>query len=398
MMRGNDREQSLEDAILSCLRGSRPAVVTRREIQTSVNNRIESCSGGEEKLTFDAWTKKDTKHALKRMVKRGVVMKSDKEYSLISRSEGENGTAAADEDVGDAADTLYVPIAQRMRKMPQKVNDDAEVRNGGSSRMDLDEEIRRLEEDLAADSCESDDEDDDDGDENGEKIEDGVKSRTKTAIHESHDSERKESHNDMDHDAYSDRIICLSNLANDRIEPLPQNSLPQNKRRKLKGVDSTSDKNELKKRKRRDSSDLPEQQQHAVSEGLKHAVQDLLLNYVRPSQLDRPPFYCRLCQHQSKSQSEFDSHRASEFHKVAVVEEKKSTYCKLCRKQLTSVIQMEEHLKSRPHRDRMDFVKGKQRGSVGATRGAGRGGGKGGGDFQNQRGGAKNDQSGRQWC
>ena len=384
----------MEDAILSCLRGSRLAVVTRREIRTSVN-RIESCSE-EVKLAFDDWTKKDIKHALKRMVKRGVVMKSGKDYSPISRSEGENSTAAAGAGVGDAADILPVPIAQRMRKMPQKVNDDAAVRNGGSSGADLDEEIRRLEEDLAADSCESDDGDDDD-DESGEKIEDGVKS-TKTAIHESQDSKRKKSHHDMDHDEYSDKIICLSNLANDRIEPLPQNALPQNKRRKLKGVDSTSDKNELKKRKRRDSSDLPERQQHTVSEGLKHAVQDLLQNYVRPSQLDRPPFYCRLCQHQSKSQSEFDSHRASEFHKVAVAEEKKSTYCKLCRKQLTSVIQMEEHLKSRPHRDRMDFVKGKQRGSVGATRGVGRDGGKGRGDFHNQRGGSKSDQSGRQWC
>lgn len=379
----NNRGRSLKDDILSCLRGSAPAAVTRREIQKQMNS-----SANRTKLTSDALSKKEIKHALKRLVKAGGVMKSGKEYSLISRSEDKIEITVADIDVGDAADTLYVPIAQRMRKMPQKVNDDAEVHNWESNKTDLDEEIRRLEEDLAAGTSESDDENDDD-DENGEKIENGVESN-KMAIHENDDPKRNYYQHDTDRNKYSDGIICLSNLDNDRIEPLPKNALPQNKRRQLKGVDS-------KKRTRCNSSDQPEQQ-HTVSEGLKHAVQDLLQNYVRPSQLDRPPFYCRLCQHQSKSQSEFDSHRASEFHNFAVTEEKKSTYCKLCRKQLTSVIQMEEHLKSRPHRDRMNFVKGKQRGLVGAKTSVGRDGGRGGEGFQEQRVGAKSDQSGRQWC
>ena len=42
--------------------------------------------------------------------------------------------------------------------------------------------------------------------------------------------------------------------------------------------------------------------------------------------------------------------------------EKKATYCKLCRKQLTSIVQMREHLQSKPHRERMDAVKQRQRG------------------------------------
>ncbi|KAL3782013.1 hypothetical protein ACHAW5_004532 [Stephanodiscus triporus] len=378
----NNRGRSLKDDILSCLRGSAPAAVTRKEIQKQMNSSFNHT------LTSDALSKKEIKHALKRLVKAGGVIKSGKEYSLISESEGRIKTNVEDIDVGDASDTLYVPIAQRMRKMPRRVNDDAEVHKWESNKTDLDEEIRRLEEDLAADTSESDDENDDD-DENGEQIENGVESN-KMAIHENDDSKRNYSQHDTDRIEYSDGIICLSNLDNARIEPLPQNALPQNKRRQLKGVDS-------KKRTRLNSSNQPEQQ-HTISGGLKHAVQDLLQNYVRPSQLDRPPFYCRLCQHQSKSQSEFDSHRASVFHKVAVTEEKKSTYCKLCRKQLTSVIQMEEHLKSRPHRDRMNFVKGKQRGLVGANTSVGRDGGRGGEGFQEQRVGAKSDQSGRQWC
>jgi hypothetical protein len=367
-----------DDIIISCLRNSQLAALTRREIHKQLIAGVGADAG---------WSKKDLKHALKCLVKRGFITKGGKDYSLISRSEGGNEATVADEDGGDASNTLnYVPIAQRMRKTSQHV-DDAGVRGGKSSSMDLDEEIRRLEEELAADTANSDTEheeysdDEDGGDDNDnddERNEDGAESRKMGS--------------------QNCGIICLSNLANDRIEPLPQHALPQNKRRKLKGVDSATcskvatGSNEPKKRKRPDSSDQNEQE-HVVSDGLRHAVQELLQNYVRPSQLDRPPFYCRICQHQSKSQSDFDHHRASEFHKVAVIEEKKSTYCKLCRKQLTSVIQMEEHLKSRPHRDRMAFVKGKQQGSIGSIRG-----GRGGGGFQSRGGCAKSDPGGRQWC
>ena len=116
---------------------------------------------------------------------------------------------------------------------------------------------------------------------------------------------------------------------------------------------------------------------------IHHRINNNNQNYVRPSQLERPPYYCRICQHQSQSQSEFEEHRKSEFHIVAMAEEKKLMYCKLCRKQLTSVAQMEEHLKSRPHRERMDFVKRRQRGgSVNGGIGGGRNncGGRGGGE------------------
>ena len=379
MGQNENRERAIKnDMIISCLRDSQLAALTRREIQKQLFSGVG---------TDACWSKKDLKHALKRLVKRGFITKAGKEYSLIGRSEGGNKTAVADEDGGDVAVTLnYVPIAQRMRKTSQNV-DDAGVRCGESNTVDLDEEIRRLEEELAAETTDSDNEDgdnDDDDEDIGEQREDGAESRNM-------DCKRTES---------QDGIICLSNLANDRIEPLPQHALPQSKRRQLKGVDSATcsklakGSNEPKKRKRPNSSDQNEQQL-VVSNGLKHAVQELLQNYVRPSQLDRPPFYCRICQHQSKSQSDFDNHRASEFHKVAVIEEKKSTYCKLCRKQLTSVVQMEEHLKSRTHRDRMAFVKGKQQGSIGSIGGVDRVVGRGGRGFQNQ---GKSDQSGRQWC
>lgn len=65
---------------------------------------------------------------------------------------------------------------------------------------------------------------------------------------------------------------------------------------------------------------------------------------------------------------------------------------------------MEEHLTSKPHRDRMDFVKGKQQGWIGNSEGGGVGdGGRIGtasveNAARNQRGFAKRDGSGRQWC
>ena len=84
---------------------------------------------------------------------------------------------------------------------------------------------------------------------------------------------------------------------------------------------------------------------------------------------------------------EFQQHKQTEFHKVAVQAERKASKCNLCRKQFTSVIQLREHLASRPHRQRMDRMKEKQRGG-GRGRGfGGRGGGGGrGGRFGGGRG------------
>jgi superfamily II DNA or RNA helicase len=84
-------------------------------------------------------------------------------------------------------------------------------------KMDIDEEIRQLETDLAADdtaTSNDDDSDDDDDDDSGDN---------------------------EDHSHCGDGgVISLSKLAHDKIEPLPKSALPQNIRRKLKGVDSTT--------------------------------------------------------------------------------------------------------------------------------------------------------------
>ena len=390
-MSNNKKDLTLEDDIISYLRDRRSGyTTTRKDIQNEHK---------------DYANKKDVKHALKRLVKRRVIEKDGKSYAYNIN----NSNTSQQHHI--------VSIGQSMRT----VDDDEQTIKSHDNEddiklpknMDLDEEIARLEAELAADNSESDDDISDEDIQDSEcddNSEDDAPNNKKTisfgqdSIHEYADQSKSQTQNHHVHDNNSNGIICLSNLANDRIEPLPQSALPQNKRKVLKGIDRDDDIDEgSMSKKRKKQRRQQDKEEHTVSEGLKSAVQDLLQNYVRPSQLDRPPFYCRVCQHQSKSQSEFDTHRQSEFHTVAVKEEKKKTYCKLCRKQLTSVIQMEEHLKSKPHRDRMDYMKGKQRGLIGggnrSSDGGGRGRGRGSSWQSNGRGrGTRNDSSGRQWC
>jgi len=369
----------LDEDILSYLRSCQSsAAVSRKDIQKQLVAK-----------------KKDIKHALKRLVKQNVIAKNGKKYTYIQQQTSSSSSMGS----GD-----IVPIAQRMRTKDDNTHQQLQSESN-KNKVDLDDEIKRLEAELAADSSNSESDDDIGDDDYESEVDDDTPNNNKKAISFGEDSihkydDGKQTTNSHEADIGGTGVICLSNVANDRIEPLPQSALPQNKRKMLKGIDSV-DNDEKYNNKRSKKQKQQEKEEHKVSEGLKHAVQDLLQNYIRPSQIDRPPFYCRVCQHQSSSQSEFDEHRASEFHKVAVKEEQKKTYCKLCRKQLTSVVQMEEHLKSKPHRQKMDYVKNKQRGLIGGRDSGGRGGR--GGPWQNGNGrgggrGMQNGSSRRQWC
>ena len=372
---------SLDEDILSYLRSCQSsAAVSRKDIQKHL-----------------AIKKKDIKHALKRLVKQNVIAKNGKKYTYIQQQQSSSSSMM------DSSEDI-VPIAQRMRTKDNNTHQQLQSESN-TNKVDLDDEIKRLEAELAADDSSNSESDDDiEDDDHESEDDDDTPNNNKTisfgedSIHKYNDG--KQTTNSHEADIGGTGVICLSNVANDRIEPLPQSALPQNKRKMLKGIDS-ADNNEGSNNKRSKKQKQQDKEEHKVSEGLKHAVNDLLQNYIRPSQIDRPPFYCRVCQHQSSSQSEFDEHRASEFHKVAVKEEQKKTYCKLCRKQLTSVVQMEEHLKSKPHRQKMDYEKNKQRGLIGGRDSGGRGGKGRGGSWQSSNGrgrGMQNGSSKRQWC
>lgn len=366
------RHPSLEDKILSHLRSSssniQKSALTRKEIQKElITNDVVTLAFSSSSSSSSAdVTKKDVKRTLKRLVKRGDIVKDGKKYKLMpSRSDDDESNSdddssrsesasvannELDEELGEETPAPFVPIAERIRQTAQtKQSDEHPI---SKQQMDLDEEIRRLEAELAKSDDEDDDEESDDDDSNDDYAIDGNTT------------------------SKADGIICLSSVADERIVPLPQGALPQNKRRTLKNIDS-GDAEPTKSKKHKNHSSTSKEG-HTISEGLTDAVNELLKSYIPSSQLKKP-FYCRVCQHQAETESDFLSHKQSKFHKGAVQQEKKRTYCKLCRKQLTSIVQMEEHLKSRPHREKMDFVKSKQSGGS-RSRAHGR------------------DASGKQWC
>ena len=290
---------------------------------------------------------------------------------------------------------------------------------------DIDDEIKRLEAELAEDSSDSDesdndtssDDDDDDDESNDSDRHSNKKTKSKITFGETtilNQDEIMSTANRRKGDEVTKEsvIFSQSQCADESISPLPSTSLPTCKSKKLK-IDYDqedvsirgNDTKKQKKRKRSSNNKEDNKQNNQISDGLRGAVLEVLQGYV-PRSSERIPFYCRVCSHTSSNEEEFIAHKKTEFHKTAVQVEKKKTYCKLCRKQLTSLVQMEEHLQSRPHRDKLDFVKARQRGDFRnnngdqdsgrhhqSGRGRGRGGsGRGYGRKHEQRNGH------RQWC
>jgi hypothetical protein len=144
-----------------------------------------------------------------------------------------------------------------------------------------------------------------------------------------------------------DHILCLSTAANERIKPLPRHLLPMPQKR-------DPIKNATRKTRNHGS-----QQNEARSGGIESAVRQILEGYVARSS-ERLPFYCRVCAVQYSNEDELMSHRQTEFHVKACQIERKSSYCKLCRKQLTSPIQLKEHIRSAPHRERLEQLQSRQ--------------------------------------
>lgn len=283
--------------------------------------------------------------------------------------------------------------------------------------VDIDDEIKRLEAELEGGSdsdsdSSSNSESDNDNDESGHSSQQGRRKRIrfgKDTILNPQDAVKEHSS-----EKSGEGVISISECATEIIAPLPKEALPTSKTKKLK-VDALDVAKQKERRKRQKMQDDDTQ----VNEGLRAAVKEVLSGYVARSS-EKIPFYCRVCSHQSENEEDFQTHKISEFHTTAVQVEKKATYCKLCRKQLTSLVQMKEHLDSRPHREKMDDVKARQRGwpmnnrpdregqgqrggrGRGSFQGRGRSSGRGGGRWQG-RGPSDGNRSSRtddkrQWC
>lgn len=277
--------------------------------------------------------------------------------------------SASNSDDSEANDSKKaLPVAELIRRNKGKSATNGECQGGAreeksGSSMDIDDEIKRLEAELADDSSsDSDSDTDSDSSEsvNAQKI-------NRKADQNDYNNERKKRikfGNDtilnpqddattsvMD-SSKTNNILCLSSCAKEKIIPLPSSALPTCKSKKLK-IDREAEKA---------SGNRVGCQQ--VSDGLRDAVKEVLSGYVARS-AEKIPFYCRVCSLKCENEDDFKKHKRTEFHKVAVQMEKKATYCKVCRKQLTSMVQMKEHLNSKPHRERMNSVMNKQHGGPG---------------------------------
>jgi hypothetical protein len=363
---------NLEEAILSFV--STSSKVSKKDIQKHI------------KSTSDEWSKKEVKRALKHLVSEERLCIESDLYFIPSTDTSSSGSSSSKEesdsesDDGSKEQQSFVPIAQRMRKQSfDEVVHANTSKSTKSPQVDIDEEIRRLEAELAAADSASDD---NSSEASGESDVSGRKNRKisfgNNLVHTVAKDEDSLSIASDDRMA-SSGVICLSESAMERIEPLPASAMPQIARK------ATSDEKKTKKRKRN-------KEEHTVNAGLKSAVEDLLSNYKTRSEVEQTPWYCRVCQHQAEGESDFVAHRASEFHKTAMKEHQKKTYCRMCKKQMTSVVQFQEHLQSRPHREMLDGKRARQHGRGGGD-GRGRKSGVGRGRLSRGDGPSK-----RQWC
>lgn len=370
----NHQRADVHDAILSFVATSR---VSKKEMR----KHIKSSYKGQ-------WAKEDIKGAIKQLVSQDKLRKESNQYFIPtdrSTDKSSSDESESEHEVSEEQEEqqTFIPIAQRMRKQPfddvnvSAKNDDVTRHPHNKQHIDLDEEIKRLEAELAADSASDEDDqisDDSDFDAvNNRKVSFGQNSILTFSAGDNYESTSPDIQTSS-----SSGVICLSASAKDRIEPLPASSMPQIARKTPIQIDQ---KMKSKKQKR-------DKEEHTINEGLKHAVEDLLSNYKTRSEVEQTPWYCRVCQHQANDEAGFLSHRESVLHNTAMKEHQKKTYCKMCRKQMTSVIQFQEHLNSRPHREMLASKRCQQQGrGIGDGRGRRRDGGR---DYGR---GSK-----RQWC
>lgn len=204
-----------------------------------------------------------------------------------------------------AAELLQKTVQQKKRRKTEQEE----------PKVDLDDEIQRLEAELQAMSSSDDDE------------------------------------SDISEEEENSKVVALSSVKDDRIESLPPSALPaippdSKKQRKTNNTEPKTQNNRQKT--------AP-----IVSQGLKDAVQEVLRGY-KPRSAEHLPFYCRCCAKQYENIEQFQAHKTSDFHKAAVELERKASFCRSCRKQLTSPAQLQEHLQSRPHKERLQKLKAKQ--------------------------------------
>ena len=156
------------------------------------------------------------------------------------------------------------------RKRRSSVNDDD----------DIDNEIKRLEAELARDS-DSEESSSDDSDDEREANNDSNERRKRTRFGETtilnpHDVENEKLKDEKE------GILSFSQCASDTIVPLPKTALPTSKTKKLK-IDRGDNDTSVSDEKRRKVSRSGETCKPVLSDGLRDAVKEVLSGYVARS-------------------------------------------------------------------------------------------------------------------
>ena len=251
-----------------------------------------------------------------------------------------------------------IPIGKKLRLNNQKSSKSSTSSTQNNVKLlTLDEQIALLEQGLENDNESDDDNSSDDNDNNSDNNIDSplVQGDSNLII------EKDEKGN----------ISRLVSNTFDRIEPLPPQylpiPLPLSKRKKIDNNKDIDDKLKKKSKKKSNSNDTnnnddttadAQQQQQQRRSGLENTIREMLSNY-QPLSGEKIPFYCRICRYQGSNILEFNNHRNSEEHNIAVKIELKLSYCKSCQKQLSSPAQLKEHLQARPHKERLYELKQK---------------------------------------
>jgi hypothetical protein len=255
------------------------------------------------------------------------------------------------------------PIGQLLRKQSAatKKTNTGIASNKPKTLLSLEEQIKSLESELGSDGSASDDRHSQASDD----LSDGA-------------SEEGDAGIDLEVDESGNVVKIGTKLSeDDLIKPLPKKLLPLPMYTKiLKNAGLTPEERAQRKstirfadeqeadgdgKRKKKKIDGDQQQKKAQLAGLETTIREQLANY-RPASVDKLPFYCRCCSHQSANIEEFEAHRKSEEHKVGLAVEKRMSFCKLCRKQFTSPDQLKGHLDGKAHKERLEYMKQKQQG------------------------------------
>mmetsp|Transcript_15007 Transcript_15007/g.44816 ORF Transcript_15007/g.44816 Transcript_15007/m.44816 type:complete len:184 (-) Transcript_15007:52-603(-) len=171
----------------------------------------------------------------------------------------------------------------------------------------VDDEIARLEAELADDGSDSDDESVE-----AEVVADGV----------------------------------LASLESERIAPLPAHLLPQQPTKKRQSQPPGDPRKRAKGPEALFRAAPPEQ----------IAAARALVAAAAKSEKIKAPFWCRLCAFRGADLEAYQAHIATPLHLIATKLWKEASACALCRVQTTSPNELAVHLKSKKHLERVAYV------------------------------------------